>query len=142
LTDFNRLTNNATATGWVLWWTKAYKTCPAANCSSSFPNDRTDPVLSTWAKTTCPGPPTRIRPDTSSGAPTTCASSLGTGPEVVPEAVGCPVRSAPMTWRQPRPTRFYGLPVNSKLWYYTLETSNGWTKYSKKDHPKSQRWAI
>jgi len=138
----NQLTNNATATGWVLWWTKACTSCPAANCSSSSPTDRIDLFLSTWAKTTCPGLPTRIRPNTCSGALTTCAPYLDTGPEVVPEAVGCPVQTSPANWRRPRPTRYRGLPVYQRRWYYTLEFRDVERRYRKTNNPMKQRRAM
>lgn len=103
------LTSSASATGWGLWWTRACTTCRAANCSSSFPIGRTYRFLSTAAKTTCPGPSTRTRPDTSSCAPATRAPFLGIAQEVVPEAVGCPVRSSP-THRSAGPSCFCPQP--------------------------------
>lgn len=99
------LTNSAIAKGWGLWWTRAYTTCRAANCNSSFQIDHIYPFLSILAKTTFPGRSTRIRLDTSLCSPTTCASSLGIAQEVVPEVQGCLVLSS-STCRWMRSSRF------------------------------------
>lgn len=92
---YKTLTSSAISIGSGPWRTKECMTCRAASCSWQCPTDRTGPSWSIWAKTTCPGPSTRTRPDTNSCGPATSASLPGMAPAVVPEAGRCPVRPPP-----------------------------------------------